>query len=163
MMVELADVAGAELAFARHEHAELRAGLDQVHRAARTLDQAPATDATARLRPICRWLTDELMPHIAWETAVVFSEVDEASATGWPTSLMRFDHAQIDRAALVVEKDVERLCRNEATTDERREAYDHLVTLESLVRAHLEREEAFVMPILDGAYLTWEGGHRSLF
>lgn len=148
-MVELADVVGAETAFTRHEHIELRAGLDMMHRAARALIEVTATDAMSRLRPVCNYVTDELMPHVAWEGAVIFPEVDQISATTWPTRLMRFDHAQINRAALVVENDVGRVCQGQTTALERLDAYDHLLTLETLIRAHLEREDAFVMPILD--------------
>ncbi|HEY7023583.1 MAG TPA: hemerythrin domain-containing protein [Candidatus Limnocylindrales bacterium] len=149
-MVELADVAGAETAFARHEHKELRASLDRMHSAARALVEIPINSSIKRLAPVCAFLTDELMPHVAWEGSVIFPEVEELSATTWPTRLMRFDHIQINRAAIAVERDVERICRMETTSDERRNAYDHLIELEALIRAHLEREEAFLMPILDG-------------
>lgn len=148
-MVELADVAGAEFAFARHEHAELRAGLDQMHTAARTLTGLQIGDASGRLRPVCEWLSEELLPHVAWEGAVIFPEVDELSASTWPTRLMRFDHIQINRAAVLVERDIEGICIGETTGEERRDAYDHLITLEALIRAHLEREETFLMPVLD--------------
>ena len=149
-MVELADVAGAEYSFARHEHLELRPGLDKMHAAARTLVQLTASDSARRLKPICAWLTDVLMPHVAWEGAVIFPEIDEMSATTLPTRLMRFDHSQINRAALLVEKDVDDICRGDTTADERRDAYDHLIRLETLIRAHLDREEEFLLPILNG-------------
>ena len=148
-MVELADVAGAEYAFARHENTELRAGLDQMHSVARAIAQGTAADAARRIRPVCGWLTDVLMPHVAWEGSVIFPEIDDISTTTWPTMLMRFDHTQINREALLVEKDVERLYGIKPTTDERRDAYDHLIALEALIRAHLEREEAFLLPILN--------------
>ena len=151
-MVELADVAGAEYSFARHEHAELRIGLDQMHSAARAIVEMSAADSARRIRPVCAWLTDVLMPHVAWEGAVIFPEIDELSATTLPTRLMRFDHIQINRAALLVEKDFEHICRGDPIPDGRRDAYDHLVGLETLIRAHLEREEAFLLPILDGRF-----------
>lgn len=149
-MVELADIAGAEYSFARHEHAELRIGLDQMHSAARAIVEMNATDGARRIRPVCTWLTDVLMPHVAWEGAVIFPEIDQLSTTTWPTTLMRFDHFQIHRGSLVVEKDIDRVCGDDATADERRDAYDHLIALEAIIRAHLEREEAFLLPILDG-------------
>jgi iron-sulfur cluster repair protein YtfE (RIC family) len=149
-MVEMADVAGAEFAFARHEHTELRAGLDQMHAAARTLTGLPVADAAGRLRPVCQWLSEELLPHVAWEGAVIFPEIDEISASTWPTRLMRFDHIQIHRTALLVERDIERICIGETTGEDRRDAYDHLIALEALIRAHLEREETFLIPVLDG-------------
>lgn len=148
-MVELAAVAGAEGAYARHEHAELRAGLAHVHEAARALIRVPTGDAVRRLKPVCAFLTDELMPHVAWEGSVIFPEVEELSLTTWPTRLMRFDHIQINRAAVRVEKDIERICGVETSSEERRDAYDDLIVLETLIRAHLEREEMFVMPILE--------------
>lgn len=149
-MVELSDVAGAEYQFARHEHDELRAGLDEMHFAARAILQTTFADGARRIGPVCGWLTGVLMPHIAWEGAVIFPEIDEVSTSTWPTRLMRFDHLQINRAALVVEKDIERICNGQPTPDERRDAYDRLVGLETLIRAHLEREETFALPILDG-------------
>jgi iron-sulfur cluster repair protein YtfE (RIC family) len=148
-MVKLADMAGAEAAFARHEHVELRAGLEQLRRAARTLEHAPRDEIRARFRSVSEWISYELMPHIAWEAAVIFPEVDEVSATTWPTKLMRFDHIQINRAVIAVERDVDRISNEITTAEQRRDAYDHLISLSTLIEAHLDREEAFLMPLID--------------
>jgi iron-sulfur cluster repair protein YtfE (RIC family) len=150
-MVKLADMAGAEAAFARHEHGELRAGLEQIRRAARTLEHAPLEEIKGRLRSVSEWISYELMPHIAWEGAVIFPEVDEVSATTWPTKLMRFDHIQVNRAAIAVERHVERVTNELTTAEQRRDAYDDLISLATLIEAHLDREEAFVMPLIDRA------------
>jgi iron-sulfur cluster repair protein YtfE (RIC family) len=148
-MVKLADVAGAEAAFARHEHAELRTGLEHLRRAARTIDHAPIDDVKARLRPVCEWLSYELMPHVAWEGAVIFPEVEEISATAWPTRLMRFDHIQINRAVIALERAVDRIVHDVTTADERRDTYDGLISLATLIESHLDREETFLIPLID--------------
>ena len=151
-MVEFADVAGAEGAYERHEHAELRAGLDQVHAAARAAARATLVDVAQRLGPVEAWLTNILLPHVAWEGAVIFPEVDDMARNVWPTSVMRFDHMQIERAARDVEKDIIHLTGRLPTADERNDLYDDLIGLEVIVRSHLEREEQFLLPILDGRF-----------
>jgi hypothetical protein len=146
-MVELADVAGAEYAFARHEHAELRDGLDHMHSVARLIGWG--TVVGSRLGPVSTWLEGVFLPHVAWEGAVIFPEIEELTSSTWPTTVMRFDHAQISRSARLVERDLD-LLGDAATMDQRRDAYEHLIALETLIRAHLEREDAFLLPILAG-------------
>lgn len=148
-MVELFDVAGAEYAFARHEHAELRAGLDHMNATARAIAQLSTDECAARVRPVCAWLTEVLLPHVAWEGTVIFPEIDELSATTWPTRLMRFEHSQINRRVVALDKHVDRLCGTAPSADERLELHDQLIAIEALIRAHLEREEAFLLPYLN--------------
>jgi hemerythrin-like domain-containing protein len=152
-MVELADVAGAEYAFARHEHMELRTGLDQMHSAARAFTRMTDADGARLIGPLRDWLANVLLPHFAWEGTVIFPEIDELSTTTWPTRLMRFDHVQISRAARLAEVNIDHICMGEATSEERHDVHDMLVGLETLIRSHLEREDAFLLPILDGRFI----------
>jgi len=50
-------------------------------------------------------------PHNAWEESVIFPEVEDACGSRWPTKLMRFDHAQVSRASLDLDTDIEILTR----------------------------------------------------
>jgi hemerythrin-like domain-containing protein len=151
-MAEFADVVGAEAVFARHEHDELRDGLDQLMVAARAVMSTACPDIAPRVRPIEVWLTKVLIPHVVWERAVIFPEVDDLSGNVWPTAVMAFDHMQIERAARVIEREVVDLSGRTATSDDRAQVYEHVIGLEALIRAHLEREDEFLLPILDGQF-----------
>jgi hemerythrin-like domain-containing protein len=63
---------------------------------------------------------------------------------------MRFEHHQISHAASRLEADREAL-RHEPNHDQACELVSHLVALETLLRAHVEREERFLLPLLDEA------------
>jgi iron-sulfur cluster repair protein YtfE (RIC family) len=61
--------------------------------------------------------------------------------------MVRFDHRQITRRAETLGRDRVRLAHGperEATSDARCD----LFALEALLRAHLEREEQFLLPLL---------------
>jgi iron-sulfur cluster repair protein YtfE (RIC family) len=147
-MVELADVAGAEYSFARHEHAELRAGLAELHDIADVAGRVPATEAAAAIRRIRHWLAAVLVPHAAWEDSVIYPEIEEATGTKWATKLMRFEHFQIERSVQVLDQDILTLAEPVITHDQVCEIRSHILGLEAVLRAHIEREDLFLLPIL---------------
>lgn len=148
-MVELADVVGAEYHFARHEHSELAAGLERMHEVADTVGRLAATDAAHAVRGVQDWLATVLMPHAAWEDTTVYQEIDRIAGTRWATKLMRFEHRQIERTAHLLDGDVDLLREGVLTHSQLCEIRAHLLGLESMVRSHMEREELFLLPLID--------------
>jgi iron-sulfur cluster repair protein YtfE (RIC family) len=147
-MVEMADVVGAEYSFAKNEHAELRTGLDRIHVVADTVGRFAATDSAAAVRGVREWLAVVLMPHAAWEDSIVYPEVERVTGTEWATKLMRFEHYQIERSAGVLDRDIEILLTGTLNHQQLCDIRGHLLGLEALLRAHIEREERFLLPML---------------
>jgi hypothetical protein len=148
-MVEMADVAGAELSFAKHEHAELRAGIDEIHEAAGVLGWTSNEQAAVSIGRVRNWVQAVLVPHAAWEDAVIYPEIERRTHTDWSVKLARYEHYQIERAAGCLGADIETL-RGPVTHQEACEIRAHLIALETLIRAHMEREELFLLPAIDG-------------
>ena len=106
----------------------------------------------AGLRRISAWFTRTIQPHAAWEDAVAYPEIERMTHTDWSTKMMRFEHYQIQRAAAKLETDA-RLLQGSVSHDKLCEIRGHLLSLESMLRAHMEREEKFLLPLLaDGTY-----------
>jgi iron-sulfur cluster repair protein YtfE (RIC family) len=93
------------------------------------------------------WLDRELEPHIAWEESWLYPEIDARTGTPWATRAARFDHGQIRDVATRLRADKQVLQQDRAT-DRLAEMRCHLFALEALVRAHIDREERFLMPLL---------------
>ena len=157
-MVEMADVVGSELTFARHEHQELRAGLDQIHAAANSLGWTSNEQSATAIWRIRDWFQTVLVPHAAWEDAVVYPQIEQRTHTEWSVKQMRYEHYQIERAAAALTDDIEVL-HGPITHDRACEIRGHLLGLEALLRAHLEREELFLMPVLDPGLTTSDAPH----
>ena len=107
-MAELAEVAGAELKFATHEHQELRAGLQQIHDAADALGWTSNQHAAEAIRRVHYWVQTVLVPHAAWEDAVVYPEIERRTGTDWSVKQARYEHYQIERIAGASECDSSR-------------------------------------------------------
>jgi Hemerythrin HHE cation binding domain len=88
-----------------------------------------------------------LEPHIAWEDGWLYPEIEAWLGTPWATRAARFDHQQIRQMAEYLSQDQARLTAH-APGDQQAETRCHLFSLEALVRAHLEREERFLIPLL---------------
>jgi hemerythrin-like domain-containing protein len=138
----------AAVAFARHEHADLRPGLDHIHDLALRAAHLPTTELSSAVHGVLGWTSRVLAPHAAWEDAWLYPSIDRHAPSGWATRTMRFEHHQIRR--LVDELRVQRL--DLLAHDG---VHDHsavgaaLIAVETLVRAHIEREERFLIPLLD--------------
>jgi hemerythrin-like domain-containing protein len=148
-MPELASVIGAEYSFARHEHAELGAGLDEIHTVADAVGRLAATDAAHAVLGVRGWLATVLIPHAEWEDSVIYPEIERVTGTKWATKLMRFEHLQIERAGQLLDGDVELLRDGLLTHAQLCEIRAHLLGLEALLRAHIEREELFLLPVIE--------------
>jgi hypothetical protein len=123
--------------FVQHEHHDLAAGIEHIHMTACELASLPADRMSSRV----------LKPHMLWEETWLLPQVDHRAHTPWLARLVRFDHRQIAHRAEALASDRIRLTHGperDATADTRCD----LFAIEALLRAHLEREEQFLLPLL---------------
>jgi hemerythrin-like domain-containing protein len=141
------EVFGAIRAFGEHEHRDLARGLDRIHEAGTAIGVGPRVDDVRAIRDVLRWTAETLQPHIAWEESWLYPQIDMLTHTTWSTRLARFDHAQIHGLAHRLRRDQELAGDglSPAATDEVR---SHLFAYEALLRAHIEREEQLLLPVL---------------
>jgi hemerythrin-like domain-containing protein len=140
----------AERSFVDHEHRDLRPGIDRIHEVARCVGTVAAPDLSIVLLDVLDWVDQIVEPHAAWEDGWLYPEFDRRAGTPWATKLMRFEHHQIRQAASRLEADRETL-RHEPDHDQSCDLVGHLIALETLLRAHVEREERFLIPLLEEA------------
>jgi iron-sulfur cluster repair protein YtfE (RIC family) len=151
----MSDMQGAPQAvwaFTEHEHRELIRGIDRIHEVACQIDSWVTPDLAVRVRDILRWLDFDLAPHVSWEESWLYPEIDARTGTPWATRSARFDHHQIRDMAARVRADRDVLLESGAR-DRLPELRCHLFGLEALLRAHIEREERYLVPLL--ADDTW--------
>jgi len=151
-MADRADAPRAVWAFTEHEHHELVQGINRLHDYACEVAGWATPDLTLHLQEILTWLDRELAPHISWEESWLYPEIDSRTGTPWATRSARFDHAQIRAMAGKLKADREAL-RAGGAHQRLADLRCHLFGLEALLRAHIEREERYLIPIL--ADDTW--------
>jgi hemerythrin-like domain-containing protein len=135
-------------AFTEHEHRDLVRGINRIHDVACEIGLRPTLELSVDLLNILGWLDSMLGPHIAWEEGWLYPEIDERLGTPWATRAARFDHQQIRVMAARLRADHHLLSSRE-TGDPQLETRCHLFSIEALLRAHIEREERFLIPLLD--------------
>ncbi|GEM_PF-1473923 len=146
-MVDRADPTGAVWAFTEHEHRELVHGIDRIHDLACQIGAWISPDLSARVTDVLDWLDRELGAHIAWEEAWLYPEIDVRAGTPWATRSARFDHGQI-RDMVVRLRGDDRLLLGAGARERVPELRCHLFALEALLRAHIDREERYLIPLL---------------
>ena len=146
-MADMAGVPGAVWTFTEHEHRELVRGINRIHDVACSIGGWVTPDQSVRILDILEWLDHGLEPHILWEESWLYPEIDDRTGTSWATRAARFDHGQIRAMAGRVRTDQRLLLRDRAG-ERVPELRCHLFGLEALVRAHIEREEHYLMPLL---------------
>ena len=142
----------AERTFVEHEHRELVPGINRIHEVACSVGTIPATDLSRALRDVMAWVDDVLQPHAAWEEQWLYPELDQRAGTPWATRLMQFEHGQIRDMTSRLDEDHTRLFEFGHLGGEVSSIRCHLFGLEALLRAHVEREERFLVPLLDEPY-----------
>jgi hemerythrin-like domain-containing protein len=147
-MTTKAGGAQAVWAFEEHEHRDLVRGINRIHDVACEIGRRPTLELSVHVLDVLRWIDASLMPHIAWEEAWLYPEIEARIGSPWATRAARFDHQQIREMAARLRADQPLLGRPEAG-DPQAEARCHLFSLEALVRAHIEREERFLIPLLE--------------
>lgn len=146
-MTGFTGVAEAERTFAEHEHRELAAGIADLETVAGMAGQSAHEHLSAELRRVHQWYQIVLRPHAGWEEYVLYPEIDARAQTEWATRLMRYEHVQIARIAALIEHDIN-VAMAEPTHERVCAIRGHLYSLAALLRAHLEREDMFLMPVL---------------
>ncbi len=151
-------------AFAEHEHRDLVRGINRIHDVACELGRRATPDLSLDVLDLLEWLDRTLEPHVAWEEAWLYPEIDHRTGTPWATRAARFDHRQVRAMVARVRLDHE-LLGSRGAADQQAEIRCHLFSLEALLRAHIEREERFLIPLLaeDGSYQAEAvpaGAHR---
>lgn len=156
-MADLTGSPGAVWEFVEHEHRELVAGIDRIHDAACSIGGWVTPDQSSRVLQILAWVDREFGTHASWEEAWLYPEVDARTGTPWATRAARFEHAQIRAMASRLRLGQHHL-GEQGGLERAPELRFHLIGLEVLLRAHLEREERYLLPLL--AYDRVPVGHR---
>ena len=146
-MTTKAGGAQAVWAFEEHEHRDLVRGINRIHDVACEIGRRPTPELSVHVLDVLRWIDGSLEPHIAWEEAWLYPEIEARIGSPWATRAARFDHQQIREMVARLHVDQPLLSRPEAG-DPPAEARCHLFGLEALLRAHIEREERFLIPLL---------------
>lgn len=137
-----------EREFVEHEHQELAPGIDRLHAIGRMVGTVTIDDLSDAMADVLGWITKVLEPHAAWEDAWLYPEIAVRAGTPWATWLMTFEHLQIRELYRKLANDREGLGQ-EPAGDRLAEMRAHLFALEAVLRAHVEREERFLIPLLD--------------
>ena len=135
-------------AFAEHEHQDLQRGINRIHDVACEVGLQPMPQLSIDLVAVMSWVRGTLEPHIAWEDGWLYPEIEARIGSPWATRAARFDHQQIRQMAAHLSDDAVHLATH-VPGDQQAETRCHLFSLEGLLRAHIEREERFLIPLLD--------------
>jgi len=146
-MMDSAHGAIAEHAFEEREHRELAPGINQIHDVAMALGTMAAPDMCLAMLDVVDWIDGVLIPHAVWEETWLYPEFERRAGTPWATRAMAFEHHQIRDVARRIVAERERL-RKQPTKADMQAARADLFSLEALLRAHIEREERFLVPLL---------------
>jgi len=141
------EVSEAVLAFSEHEHLDLARGIDRIHDAGCTIGTRPSTETLLLIRDVLRWFASSLEPHLAWEESWLYPRIDTLAGTPWATRSARYDHGQVREMVERLRGD-ELLATRDLTPARAAELRCRLFSLEALVRAHIEREERLLQPVL---------------
>jgi hemerythrin-like domain-containing protein len=132
--------------FATQEHHEMRRGLDRIHEVA-TLE-GTTEELTLGALEVVHWVDRVLEPHAQWEDRWLYPEIDDRAGTHWATKLMTFEHQQI-RDATHALTEARTQVREHGSVRAVLEVRGRLFALEAILRAHIAREERFLIPMLE--------------
>ena len=149
-MADVTGAPGAVWAFSEHEHRELVRGINHLHDIACGIGGWLTPEESVSVLGVLDWLDRALEPHIAWEESWLYPEIDARTGTTWATRAARFDHGQIREVATKLRSD-KHVLQQDRAGERLAEMRCHLFALEALVRAHIDREERFLMPLLADA------------
>ena len=140
--------------FVDHEHQELVVGIDRIHEVACELPTLSTPLMSTRIERVLHWVDETLQPHMAWEESSLFATIDNRAQTRWATRLVRFDHRQIRQQADRLRAHRPNL-QHGPSADTMIEVRCDLFALEALLRANVEREETFLLPLLEREDEEW--------
>ncbi len=148
-----------ERRFLEQEHREIANGLGRITLVAEQAERFSVPDAVAELNSLLLWLETSLEPHTAWEEEWLYPRLNELAGSEWPARLLAFDHQQIrERIELLkVERDT---LSHGSMPSRLRDLPVRLYGLDALIRSHIEREDRFLLPVLDEPAATDAAGGR---
>jgi hemerythrin-like domain-containing protein len=132
------------------EHRRVRAGLAAIRDALDEAHDVSRSGASYRTARALAWLRRDLLPHVAWEEAWLYPELDAIAATPWATRALRLEHEQIRDVARRLEVEFRR-AEEQWSAQEAFSLAIALARLETLISAHLAKEQWIVQPLLDQA------------
>jgi hemerythrin-like domain-containing protein len=135
-------------AFEEHEHRDLARGINHIHEVACEIGSRTSTELSSHILGVLDWLECVLDPHIAWEEGWLYPEIDARTGTPWATRAAQFDHQQLRNATERLRAE-RTLLSSRPAGDQQAETRCLLFSLEVLLRAHIEREERFLVPLLN--------------
>ena len=94
------------------------------------------------------WLENELRPHLTWEAIWLYPEFDAIAGTPWATRLPRYEHRQIEAGIAALQVDSARWFGH-STPQTDADLVAHLSAIRALIAAHIEREDRFLLPLLE--------------
>ena len=145
-----------ESRFEAQEHRDLALGLahieDIVERSPELGPRVCGRGCTTTLG----WLDHEVRPHMAWEDRWLYPQLDEIAGTPWATRSAAHG-ASPDRTDDRGPRGRSERWFGHATPQTAAEIVQHLGAIRALIAAHIEREERFLLPLLDDP--TEDGMH----
>jgi hemerythrin-like domain-containing protein len=136
-----------ERRFLVQEHHEIKTGLGTISDVAEQVGRFSSTDLASILSSLLLWLESSFEPHAAWEEAWLYPRLEALTTSPWPARLLSFDHDQIRERieALKIERDH----LGDRSTVRQRDLPRLLYGLDAMIRAHMECEDRFLVPLLD--------------
>lgn len=144
-MADTTGTPGAVWTFTEHEHRDLVRGINRIHDVACEVGAWVRPELFVHVGEVVEWIDHELGPHVSWEESWLYPEIDARLGTPWATRAARFDHRQIREMTERLRTD---LARDRGAIEQLPELRCHLFSLEALLRAHIDREERFLIPLL---------------
>jgi hypothetical protein len=141
--------------FVEHEHDELEAGIDHVHQVACELPNLPANVMSSRVLGVLHWAERTLRPHMYWEESWLLPQLGDREGASWAARLVHFDHRQIVHLVERLSAHRRALERGGPSSAAALDVRCDLFALEALLRANLEREAMFLLPLIDADADTW--------
>jgi iron-sulfur cluster repair protein YtfE (RIC family) len=132
--------------FVEHEHREFARDIDRIHGVGMLVGRHEELSIAAL--EVLHWVEAVLEPHAAWEDHWLYPEIDRRAGTAWATKLMSFEHLQIRDAAHALATSRARF-HDAPTNVGANDVRARLFALEAILRAHVAREERFLIPLLD--------------
>jgi hemerythrin-like domain-containing protein len=150
MSIEMTTGLAIERRIVDHEHRELVHCVNHVEETAHLVGSLSVHDLVRALDQLMANLRTGVLAHDDWEDAWLYPRLDQLAGSPWATRLMRFEHGQIAHLIGRLDEATRRLHEGAAPVH-LEEVRGLLWSIHAIVRHHLEREEHFLIPLLDVA------------
>lgn len=124
------------------EHKELRPQIAELRTVADSIGTVSDEELMAGLEQSYDFLADHLTPHAKSEEKVLYSLVAKYSHTNAGTEIMTRDHQEVAKQTAHLKE----LMKGDLDHNALR---DVLYTLHSLISLHFDKEEKFILPVLE--------------